>query len=579
MEVMKTMNSMFRNCTDKEREAIENWPVFSDEDVTAVNDLFDHYMFYRWEDRDTMQVWTSCCHRKGTVHRISREEVYERYELITAKHNERIKCPYCGRVVQKKDVGKIGKGLNLRAYKDAAVVHVREDGVYITAVYARKEYDPARNSLFTALPEVSLKSAYRFRPGEVMQVENLYYGGYGVTYERDKLGKRKWVQEPFHCSTYRIIGLERLRESWMKYCQYDRYTGIGYDRPLSDDSMVSYLTAYSLYPQQVEMLVKMGLGRIVRRMAEERVKSSRIFDWDAKDPKAAFRVDGQELRELLRTEGRTVIQAMEARTTLRELKEQRSLVWLLREGHKELLHLHDNKGTREIKTYCRRVGLPLVTVWRYLMKHTGPRCYGAWFGINEAWSVWKDTIDMADQLGYDIRHEAISMPKELEVKHNEYAKAINEAKELQKKMADEQLEREMEMSMQKRKSKYEFESGGLMVVMPMTMEDVRAEGRALQHCVGGYAQRHVAGATTILFLRKAEAPDTAYVTIEIKGTVIQQIHGFKNEWVDGKKMPDPAKTHKAFLDLWLSWVKAGSERDEDGRPVLPGQKNRKEKIA
>ena len=69
------------------------------------------------------------------------------------------------------------------------------------------------------------------------------------------------------------------------------------------------------------------------------------------------------------------------------------------------------------------------------------------------------------------------------------------------------------------------------------------------------------------------------VTKAIKGTTIRQVHGFKNEWVNGKRMPSPEKTHKAFLDLWLKWVKDGSKRDEDGRPVLPGRKDRKEKIA
>ena len=52
MEVMKkTIDSMFRNCTQQEREALEDWPVFSDEDVTELNDLFDHYIFYQWETK------------------------------------------------------------------------------------------------------------------------------------------------------------------------------------------------------------------------------------------------------------------------------------------------------------------------------------------------------------------------------------------------------------------------------------------------------------------------------------------------------------------------------------------------
>ena len=582
MEVMKkTIDSMFRNCTQQEREAIEDWPVFSEEDVTELNDLFGHYIFYRWEGGDTMRVWTSCCHRKATVHRISRVQTSEEYDLITTRHNGYLQCPYCKRAVQKKHINRIGKGLNLKAWRKAVVVHNREDGVYLTALHVQKEYNPERRSSFTALPEVKLASAYRFRPGEVMQVIDEYYGLYTVSYEIRKMGKRKEVQEPFHGAGYYGIGLRRLRESWMKYCQYDTYEGIQYSWAQRElNNLVDYLTVYSIYPKQVEMLVKMGMGQIVYRMEEERVKSSRIFDWDEKDIKAAFQVDGQELRAMMKAPGETAIQALETRATCRELGEQRNLVWLLQEQQEDLLELHDEKGYRAIKAYCRRVGLPLTKVWRYLMKHTGPRCHGAWFGITAAWDIWKDTIDMADQLGYDIRHETIALPKKLELKHNEYATAINEARALERKKQKEEFKRKTKEGLEKRKARYEFEADGLRVIMPMTMEDVRAEGRALQHCVGGYAQRHVEGTTTILFLRKAEDPETPYVTIEIKGTAIQQVHGFKNERDMGKRIaPPPEQTHKKFLDLWLKWVKDGSKRDEDGRPVLPGRKDRKEKIA
>ena len=299
MEVMKkTIDSMFRNCTQQEREAIEDWPTFSEEDVTELNDLFDHYIFYQWETKETMRVWTSCCHRKATVHRISRVQTAAEYDLITTRHNGYLKCPFCKRAVQKKHINKIGKGLNLKAWRKAAVVHNREDGVYLTALHVQKEYNPERRSSFTALPEVKLASAYRFRPGEVMQVIDEYYGLYTVSYEIRKMGKRKEVQEPFHGAGYYGIGLRRLRESWLKYCQYDTYEGIQYSWAQRElNNLVDYLTVYSIYPKQVEMLVKMGMGQIVYRMEEERVKSSRIFDWDAKDIKAALQQQVQELQQ------------------------------------------------------------------------------------------------------------------------------------------------------------------------------------------------------------------------------------------------------------------------------------------
>ena len=127
MEVMKkTIDSMFRNCTQQEREAIENWPEFSEEDVTELNDLFDHYIFYQWETKETMRVWTSCCHRQAIVHRISRIQEPWEYDLITTRHKRYgyPQCPYCKRAVQKKNINKIGKGRNLKAWRKAVSSHI-----------------------------------------------------------------------------------------------------------------------------------------------------------------------------------------------------------------------------------------------------------------------------------------------------------------------------------------------------------------------------------------------------------------------------------------------------------------------
>ena len=55
-----------------------------------------------------------------------------------------------------------------------------------------------------------------------------------------------------------------------------------------------------------------------------------------------------------------------------------------------------------------------------------------------------------------------------------------------------------------RRLKYEFELDGLRIVFPMTAAAIRREGKLLRHCVGGYADRHMKGVVTILFLRSEE---------------------------------------------------------------------------
>jgi len=103
----------------------------------------------------------------------------------------------------------------------------------------------------------------------------------------------------------------------------------------------------------------------------------------------------------------------------------------------------------------------------------------------------------------------------------------------------------------------------------------RREGKALHHCVGGYAARHMEGVTTILFLRRTNAPATPYITLEMDGNQLRQIHGYDNERSACPENPgrvSPRTIHKKFLDTWLRWLRAGSKRNEDGAPKVPRRK-------
>ena len=131
---------------------------------------------------------------------------------------------------------------------------------------------------------------------------------------------------------------------------------------------------------------------------------------------------------------------------------------------------------------------------------------------------------------------------------------------------------------------YEFEYGDLCIVVPGSVEDIVNEGKTLGHCVGGYAARHFDNKVTILFLRHKRKPSTPWITIEIiprnntkDNIVIRQIHGYRNELYKpsgGKKPARPGDKYKWFLDIWKSWVKAGSKRDKKGKPLLPKSKEK-----
>ena len=70
---------------------------------------------------------------------------------------------------------------------------------------------------------------------------------------------------------------------------------------------------------------------------------------------------------------------------------------------------------------------------------------------------------------------------------------------------------------------------GLIIRQPYTAKEIIAEGKALDHCVGGYAERHANGATTIMFLRRLSDPLKPYYTMEVGADLkIKQCYGYKN---------------------------------------------------
>lgn len=68
--------------------------------------------------------------------------------------------------------------------------------------------------------------------------------------------------------------------------------------------------------------------------------------------------------------------------------------------------------------------------------------------------------------------------------------------------------------------------GGLVVHVPKKEQEFKAEGKALNHCVGtgGYAFKMARGESLVVFVRDASAPDQPFVTVEIhpsSGKVLQ----------------------------------------------------------
>ena len=132
-----------------------------------------------------------------------------------------------------------------------------------------------------------------------------------------------------------------------------------------------------------------------------------------------------------------------------------------------------------------------------------------------------------------------------EIYHIQYAEQQARWDEEQRRRLE--AEKEVFNKLQKdRKEKFNAESTNYVIRVPEELDEITQEGVNLHHCVGGYVSAHAHGNTNIIFLRKKDAPDKSFYTIEVKNNQVIQIHGSHNKWLGN----DP----EAIPFVW-KWIK------------------------
>lgn len=154
---------------------------------------------------------------------------------------------------------------------------------------------------------------------------------------------------------------------------------------------------------------------------------------------------------------------------------------------------------------------------------------------------WLEYLDWCKKLKYDLDNMFIYMPKNFKVVHD---RTFKEYQEQQDKIAAEEKRRReaaAKKAMEKTKKAlqeilkqnqgkdaFSIQGKGLVLVVPKTADEIREEGATLHHCVGTYVERVAKGETNIFFVRKVDAPDVPYYTLEWQDNDIRQCRGSHN---------------------------------------------------
>lgn len=372
--------------------------------------------------------------------------------------------------------------------------------------------------------ELFARGFHRYSNGELVERQRYVFAKDGAVRYGSETGTRWTVRsefrEPVFCShsygytfnnTYAVINIKAIDKSDMRYSQYQKYTG---------SLLISYLHLYCKHPN-LEYLMKQGFELIEEYCTGYwggacKLQLSSLINWKTNNMLNMLGINREEFK-VLRESPHVYERYIGWRDEFPKMKPA------------DLMHLAEVFGS-EHGTLARFVECTKLT----------PQRIARYLSENQVRTMdYSDYLQQCVKLNYDLHDTAISMPHDLSAMHERLSAIIQY-------QHNERVNQEFMAHMADR-SVLEFALEDLMIIQPKRIEDIAAEGAALNHCVGGYAERHAAGKLHILFIRTADKPDVPYYTMEVSAAgEIVQVRGAHNR-APGKAVSRLVEAYRAYL--------------------------------
>lgn len=540
----------------------EDMPELTDEHERKANQCYRAYIFYHKVNNNTKEGRCTACDAVITVSKVQRITTADDMLFYNAKHNDPGKCPNCGTDITYKSSGRSVQWKTLSATGRLVILlPVNENKVYVRAFYVVKNYEN-HDKGYDACMLWSETARYILQPGEWHAYKRQWdYTGLGIGLTnrsvQSGLNEAHTAIEPFAPSAgmgfineYCIINEEVINETFLKYAQTKVFSE-GKNVYSCQNKMIRYLTLYCKYPQ-FEMLMKFGHRDAVDEFVYNNRKNTSILKWEAKDPASFFKMPKQEYKEFRKNGGNLTL--LKAYKKLYK-NSPNSTTYEIVQNYMSSLTFHYNEWQEIVIKYH----IPHAHYFNYLQKSIEKSKE-----VRDAYIMHRDYLKSAETLEYDLTNEVVLLPKKLKKAHDIAYKTVQakqeEIREMKRKKEEEEADSMFANLFKKRNRQYVYSDENFCIIQPERVQDIINEGKAQEHCVGGYALRHAQGKLTILFLRNVNTPEVSYQTLEMDGTTMRQIQGYKNKTPLSKKADE-------FLQKWHSWVEAGSPRDKQGNPI------------
>lgn len=285
-----------------------------------------------------------------------------------------------------------------------------------------------------------------------------------------------------------------------------------------EDDMVQYFDMYSKWPC-IEYLTKLGFENLVSDKLNG-FRTYRAVNWRGKTLSDVLKIDNEDLHE---------IKENNIRFSFLELKYfQIAKDQGQRISFQEAIQIASQYGgyykdIKEISKYS-----PLKKIIKYITKQYKKDDKNNYYSERTVLTDWRDYIYDCIKLEMDLQDDKVLYPRDLYRAHQNTIKQveIKENKEFDKEIT----QRLPELR------KYIYQNKELIIRPARSSLELIEEGKALNHCVGTYAEKYAKKETIILFIRKIKEPNKPYYTVEVKREEVWQVRGknncAKNEEVD-----------------------------------------------
>lgn len=499
---------------------------------------FSRYLIYQEVKSGKAECECTHCKKIGLVDR----------KEIQLRNNEKGQCPFCGSKVTNKAKGKLPA--HIRDERWIAYVDSTDDGFVFRYFHAHRKVRKYPDTFVTRertednIYEMS-RAIYTFPKGKPQ------YDSYEWAVFKQS-GKSRWCHDEGKVACMEcVLYPENLPKAWehtpMKYSALEV---LSRNIPTVSCRYEDGIKGYIEFPK-LEWFCKMGLNKLATALINKRYYGSTgkinmsgktiydILGLNKVNTKILQEIDGNtDCLRLLQ-----VAQQVGVNFKPEQLQEYYETfecnTTLLKQANRKVsLHKLVKYITKESERYpLGEKGGCWMYAYRRYQEREDPRIERKQNMAKD----WLEYLDWCKALKYDLDNMFIYMPKNFKKVHDRTAaeyQALQDKKAAEEKKRQEVLAKKRMEKMQKAMEELFKKNGdsdafaikgkGLVIVVPKTGADIKAEGGKLHHCVGGYVERVAKGETNIFFVRKADSPNVPYFTMEFKNNKIVQCRGSHN---------------------------------------------------